>query len=270
MKVRKQKRELDYIKSYPFPAEIKRKLLARYPHLTESQGDRVLQGLRSYFHICRKYDRQTAMPSLVVDAAWHEFLLFSQDYTEFSRGALGHYFQHVPTIRLESPLAAQKSLMNAWRRSCLEEDIDPDNPRRLPLLFALDAELAIADGFIYSIEGGIYPRKIEGIPPKSLLLEIEQTLPLKASLSQQDSAEWEAETKRLAAKIKLFLFDDGYCEAHGRDALAPLFDNILAHKDLTVALFGDIALAKGLLLNVRKLPPPPECGCSSSNGLIDN
>ena len=205
------------------------------------------------------------MPSRVVDAAWHEFLLFSQDYLEFSYGAFGNYFHHIPTTKLESPFAAQKSLTNAWQRSCLEENIYPYNLRRLPLLFALDTELAIADGFIYSIEAGIYPRKIEGIPPNQLLLEIERTLPLSSSFAQQESAEWDAKTKRLAIKIKFYLFDDGYCAAHGRDALAPLFDKILTRKDLTVAIFGNIALAKGRLSTVRKLPPPPEFSCGSSS-----
>ncbi|MCX7099255.1 MAG: hypothetical protein NTV43_15255 [Methylococcales bacterium] len=260
-KMRKHEHALEYIMSHPFPAEINRILLARYPHLTEFQADRVIQGLRSYFYICRKYDYQTAMPSRVVDAAWHEFLLFSQDYLEFSYGAFGNYFHHIPKTRLESPLAAQKSLTNAWRLSCLEEDIDPNNPQCLPLLFALDTELAIADGFIYSIEAGIYPRKIEGIPPNQLLREIERTLPLSSSLMQQKSAEWKAETDRLAVKIKFFLFDYGYCTTHGHDALVPLFDGILARKDLTVAIFGDIALAKGRLSTIRQLPQPvASCG----------
>jgi hypothetical protein len=36
-----------------------------------------------------------------------------------------------------------------WWHACREEDIDPRRPSRLPLLFAVDAKLGIADGFRY-------------------------------------------------------------------------------------------------------------------------
>ena len=36
-----------------------------------------------------------------------------------------------------------------WWYCCKYENIDPVNPSRLPLLFALDAKLHIADGFVY-------------------------------------------------------------------------------------------------------------------------
>ena len=40
-------------------------------------------------------------------------------------------------------------LRRAWFWACKEESIDPRNPSRLPLLFALDKKFAIAGGYSY-------------------------------------------------------------------------------------------------------------------------
>jgi hypothetical protein len=218
-------------------------------------------------HGCRARVR-VASPEFALETALAATALptrFHQE-PEFCKQAFGDYLHHIPVARLESPLAAQTSLLNAWWRSCEDEGIDPANPQRLPLLFALDAELAITNGFNYSIEAGRFPRKPEGIPPAELCQEIEQALPFAASQAHRESVAWEAATGKLAVKIKRYLFDDDYCKAHGRDALAPMFEAILARADLAVAIFGDIALALGRQRQVKQFPPPPEasCGCSSS------
>jgi hypothetical protein len=41
-------------------------------------------------------------------------------------------------------------LRRVWWYSCKEENINPRAATRLPLLFALDAKLGIADGFVYA------------------------------------------------------------------------------------------------------------------------
>jgi hypothetical protein len=43
-------------------------------------------------------------------------------------------------------------MRRTWRYACLEENINPEHPTRLPLLFAIDQKLAIANGNIYSLE----------------------------------------------------------------------------------------------------------------------
>ena len=43
-------------------------------------------------------------------------------------------------------------LRRAWWHACKEENIDPRNPTRLPLLFALDGKFSIADGFRYAAD----------------------------------------------------------------------------------------------------------------------
>ncbi len=51
-----------------------------------------------------------------------------------------------------SKTVAQESIKKAWRLSCYREDMPPDKPHKLPLLFSIDSVLEIPDGFKYSID----------------------------------------------------------------------------------------------------------------------
>lgn len=136
-----------FIDDYVFPPGVRAKVRKRYPHLTEADADRVLNGLRQYFHLSNLAGRRVlAMPSQVVDVAWHEFILFTRNYQAFCQRALGRFLHHTPAAAMASPTLAQEGIRRAWRLACAREGIDPRAPGRLPLLFALDAELDIADG----------------------------------------------------------------------------------------------------------------------------
>ena len=141
------------IDSYQFPARISTKLSDKYPHLSEPQVALVIDGLREYFHICNIAGRRmVAMPSQAVDVAWHEFILFTRHYKQFCEKALGRFLHHTPAEAMSSPTIAQQGIKRAWRIACRREQIKPDAPNRLPLLFALDADLAIPDGFRYALD----------------------------------------------------------------------------------------------------------------------
>lgn len=138
------------IETFRFPATIGRKVKAAYPHLGDAQVAQVLDGLREFFLLTAAAEgRLVSMPSRVVDVAWHEFILFTRLYQEFCRDALGRFLHHTPAEAMRTPSVAQDGIRRAWRLSCAREHIDPKRPARLPLLFALDQELAIADGFRY-------------------------------------------------------------------------------------------------------------------------
>ncbi len=146
---RRQARE-HYIDEYRFPPGVRRRVLKRYPHLTEPQLDLVFHALRDYFHLCRKAgSRLLAMPSQVVDVAWHEFILFTRNYQEFCRRALGRFLHHTPTEAMPDRTMASKGIQRTWRLACLRSGIDPKAATAVPLLFAIDGQLAIADGFHY-------------------------------------------------------------------------------------------------------------------------
>jgi len=145
-------RRLDIINGYRFPDAIRRRVKSRYPHLAETDLDRVFSGLRQYFRIVLGRRALVSMPSQVVDAAWHEFILFTRDYRDFCQRGLGRFIHHVPAEAMRAPTDAQEGIRRAWYFACRDERIAPRQAHQLPLLFALDAELGIADGFRYSLD----------------------------------------------------------------------------------------------------------------------
>ncbi len=143
-------RQLAFIKTYPFHPALKAKLNAKYPQLSEEQTHLVFRALRDYFWMCNKAKRKlVAMPSQVVDDAWHEFILFTRAYQAFCGKALGRFLHHTPTEAMKTPTLAQDGIKRAWRLACARERLNPNDPGKLPLIFGIDALLEIPDGFVY-------------------------------------------------------------------------------------------------------------------------
>ena len=85
------------IDSFPYAGFLDQRLAQRRPELSEAQRAEVLAGLQDYFHLCRNAGRRmVAMPSQVVDDAWHEFILFTRHYQKFCRLAFGRFLHHTP------------------------------------------------------------------------------------------------------------------------------------------------------------------------------
>ena len=148
--IQKQK---SYINDYFFPSSINKTLLVSYPHLEADDIELVIKGLREYFHLCNIAGKtMVAMPSQVVDIAWHDFILFTREYELFCQQALGRFLHHTPAEAMSRNTVAQNSIKTAWKISCEREEINPLSPKKLPLLFALDAMLKIEDGFEYSLD----------------------------------------------------------------------------------------------------------------------
>lgn len=147
------KKRTNLIDSYNFPATINQKIFSKYPHLDEQDASKIIAGLRDYFHLCNiASNRIVSMPSQAVDVAWHEFILFTRQYEEFCSKALGFFLHHTPAEAMQSPTMAQAGIKSAWRIACHREKIDPKSPDKLPLLFAIDSDLKIGDGFHYSLD----------------------------------------------------------------------------------------------------------------------
>ncbi len=136
-----------------FPKRLVRTLSKTYPHLNEQQLGGVMCALRDYFHLCVESDRKksVAMPSQAVDVVWHEFILFTRAYSDFCQKSFGHFLHHTPAEAMQGPTSAQRGIKNAWRLACEQAHINPKSPSRLPLLFAIDEEYAIPDGFRYAL-----------------------------------------------------------------------------------------------------------------------
>ncbi|MGH6627342.1 MAG: glycine-rich domain-containing protein [Burkholderiaceae bacterium] len=138
------------LRESPLPQFLKRKLRDIYPQLSGKDADLVERGLRQFFLACLRSNRQfVAMPSRVVDALWHEFILHTQAYRDWCELALGWFLHHTPAEALSAQARRNDGLRRTWYWCCKEEAINPRQPSRLPLLFALDAKLQIAGGFHY-------------------------------------------------------------------------------------------------------------------------
>ncbi|MEQ8660670.1 MAG: hypothetical protein RLW62_07630 [Gammaproteobacteria bacterium] len=141
------------IERYAFPPALGAKVRATYPHLAQHEVEQVLEALRDYFVICNRAGRRmVAMPSRAVDVAWHEFILFTRAYQHFCRRALGGFLHHTPATAMRAPTVAEAGIKRAWRLACWRAGIDRTRPSALPPLFALDAALAIPDGFVYRLD----------------------------------------------------------------------------------------------------------------------
>lgn len=149
-----------YIRGYVFPKGLMERLQARRPGLSAKDGHLVARALRQFFLAYLKGGRRfVSMPSQVVDELWHEFILYTRHYETFSRKAFGRFLHHTPAAVLGANRQDNAGLRRVWWHACMEENINPRSPSRLPLLFALDAKLGIADGFHYAADCGDLRRR---------------------------------------------------------------------------------------------------------------
>jgi len=140
-----------YIKQFKFPQGLHRRLSKHHPNLTETEFQLVSDSLRQFFLIHLRTGRQlVSMPSQVTDDLWHEFILYTQAYQTFCKKAFGHFLHHTPAAVLsEKQRKSNAGLRRIWLHACQIENINSRNPIRLPLIFAIDAQLKIANGFHY-------------------------------------------------------------------------------------------------------------------------
>ena len=143
-------RRRQFIREARMPRFLGAKLREAYPQLSAGDADLVLRGLRQFFMAHQRSELKfVAMPSKVVDAAWHEFILHTRAYEDWCGVAFGKLLHHTPAEVLGNDPKRNDGLRRAWFWACKEESIDPRQPSRLPLLFALDKKFAIPGGFSY-------------------------------------------------------------------------------------------------------------------------
>ncbi len=142
-----------FIRNHAFPVGLLDRLAARRPGMTLKDRLLVSRGLRQFFlAYLHSGGDFVSMPSQAADDLWHEFILYTRHYEAFCRQAFGGFLHHTPAVVLGEDKRGNAGLRRCWWYACKEENIDPREPTRLPLLFALDGKLDLADGFRYSTD----------------------------------------------------------------------------------------------------------------------
>lgn len=150
-----KKSRQQFLDRYRVPDAVVDRFRLKHPELNDEQRIMVQKGLRQYFQIClRARGKFVPMPSQVADDLWHDFILFTRNYRNFCTKAFGRYLHHTPVEAMSSPSVATSGIRRTWFHACRIEGINPKQPDRLPLLFALDAQLGIAGGFFYTLNCG--------------------------------------------------------------------------------------------------------------------
>jgi len=145
-----QLRRAEFIRTYHWPAGLLERLEKHRAGMARKDSALVSRGLRQFFVAYLMIGkRHVSMPSQVADDLWHEFILYTREYERFCRRAFGGFLHHTPAVVLSEHRRSNEGLRRVWWYCCKYENIDPVNPTRLPLLFALDSKLNIPNGFVY-------------------------------------------------------------------------------------------------------------------------
>ncbi|MCM3496825.1 hypothetical protein M4D52_25595 [Paenibacillus lactis] len=92
------------------PDAVKQRVMTEYPELTEREYEWRWVELKRFFIMCAVMDR-VPMFSKAVDEVWHEMLMYTYEYQQFSDRFLGRMLHHAPNTGSE-----QVSMKNerAW------------------------------------------------------------------------------------------------------------------------------------------------------------
>lgn len=181
-----ERKRRDLLKHYVFPEICYSEVQHRYPHLTADQVALAFEQLCLYFEVNLVYSspsssRLVAMPSKLVDTCWHTFICETREYQAFCESVFGGFFHHESKVDTSFPLLAisTEDLKHGNDPDLSEEtqaqrefdfknqlaaariyhwivsiDIQeqPSGLVQVPLLFTIDQELNIEDGYIYNPE----------------------------------------------------------------------------------------------------------------------
>ena len=87
---RRVARRLATADAYEFPSSVRRRVRHNHPDLRAESFALVETALRQWFRIlARRPSARLAMPSMLVDDMWHEFMVHARDCAAFCEVAFG-------------------------------------------------------------------------------------------------------------------------------------------------------------------------------------
>jgi hypothetical protein len=183
---RKERKRRVLLKRYVFPEICYSEVLQRYPHLSSEQVSLAFEQLRLYLEVCLVYSspgssKLVAMPSKLVDTCWHAFICETREYQAFCKSIFGGFLHHESTVDTSFPLLAISTedlkdgeTTNLSEEKQLQREFDFKNQLsaariyhwalsvvvqeqyselvQVPLLFSIDQELNIENGYVYTSE----------------------------------------------------------------------------------------------------------------------
>lgn len=130
-----------------------------HPQYSKAQRTMAFQGLAQYLtaHLQGQSEyggplTRLGMPSVLVDAAWHSFILCTKEYREFCDKTYGRFLDHSPNQYVQPGVlsgsikfdAETKRLWNLVRNANPAPELIIGG---VPLLFALDSLAGVHDGW---------------------------------------------------------------------------------------------------------------------------
>lgn len=100
---------LDRVLAYENP-----ELIERFKHklaLSHKEAEQLFHDMKQFLYLCGTRPG-TWSPTEAIDAAWHEFVLYTKDYGEFCRNMFGKFVHHVPNSYLSEE---NRLIGNTWR-----------------------------------------------------------------------------------------------------------------------------------------------------------
>lgn len=139
------RRRRAFIEGYDFPPALRAKLRKTFDDDRHVQI--ALEGLREWYLVCLAASgRMLGMPSRAVDVAWHEMILMTREYHHFCERAFGTYLHHTPESEMDEPM--RSSLAN----TLAVVESQSLTVAGVPLLFAVDRQLEIEDGYFWEAQ----------------------------------------------------------------------------------------------------------------------
>jgi hypothetical protein len=158
---------VDNVRAMVFPDTFRQKILETHPYADADTLREWENGFRRYIllNLLKPATMSMlAMPSEAVDSVWHAALLHTRWYAKMCNDCLGWFMHHEPFPSESSPKtssdvrAALTGVANTYVLECAIEGVAPDI-QHLPLMFRLDQEYNVANGYHYGttamVEAGL-------------------------------------------------------------------------------------------------------------------
>ncbi len=82
------------------------KLKTKHRH-SSWNASRLFQDLLRFLILCAENPSKRIVPTKTLDTAWHEFILYTQDYSNFCARYLGKFVHHYPSGKMDRRIRKQ-------------------------------------------------------------------------------------------------------------------------------------------------------------------